>query len=328
MERFADEHGIRYERCGKLVVALEESELGRLGKLRENALANGVVGLEEVGPERIRELEPHAAGIRALYSPETAVIDFQQVALAYAQQVEEMGGELLLGRLVTSIRLEAERTLVGTSLEEVRTRHVISCAGLQSDRVAAMTGDAADERIVPFRGDFYAFAPEARSLVSALVYPVPDPSLPFLGVHFTRRIDGEVWAGPNAVLALAREGYKRLEFNLRDARDVFGFRGFWRLARKHGRAALTEVWRDLAKRAFVGECRRYIPELEGNDLKFGASGVRAQLVTPDGTLFDDFSLHVSPRVMHVRNAPSPAATASPAIARLLVDKAVESFDLA
>ncbi len=191
-----------------------------------------------------------------------------------------------------------------------------------------MTGHPGDGRIVPFRGDYYTFTPEARPLVSALVYPVPDPSLPFLGVHFTRRMDGEVWAGPNAVLAFAREGYKRLDVNLRDARDVVGYAGFWRLARKHGRAALGELWRDLVKRAFVDECRRYLPELEARHLTFGACGVRAQLVTPDGSLFDDFSLHVSPRLMHVRNAPSPAATASPAIARLHVDEAMRTFDLA
>ena len=325
LQIFADEHGIPYELCGKLVVALDDSELERLANIKQRATANGVEGLEEVGAERIREIEPHVAGIRALWSPRSGIIDFRRVALAYADEVRSRGGTILTNQQVRSIRAGANEQVVMTSNGEFVARDLISCAGLYSDRVAAMTGDAGDERIVPFRGDYYTLKPDARRLVRALIYPVPDPRFPFLGVHFTKRIDGEVLAGPNAVLAFAREGYKRLDVAPRELAATLMFRGFRRLARTYLRTGLAEMWRDWSKRAFTAELKRYVPEIKAQDLVFGPSGVRAQALSGDGKMVDDFSIGESAHVLHVRNAPSPAATASLAIGRELAEMAIERF---
>ena len=326
VERFADEHGIPYEHRGKVVVALDESELAPLSELERRGAANEVQGLRTIGRDELRELEPHVAGIRALHSPGTGVIDFRRVALAYADEVRARGGEILTGREVTAVRAHgAERELV-TSAGPVHARNVIACAGLYADRVAAFTGDAPrDHRIVPFRGDYYTLRPEARSLVNGLVYPVPDPSFPFLGVHFTRQIDGGVVAGPNAVLALAREGYGRTDVRLRDVADVVSFPGFWRLAACNLRMGAAEVWRDVVKSAFVADMQRLLPEIRAADVDFGPSGVRGQALARDGSLADDFLLEGSSNVLHVLNAPSPAATASPAIGRYLAEQAQERF---
>lgn len=327
LERFAAERGIAVERCGKLVVATRADELPRLARLLERGRANGVDGLREVGPEEMRELEPHVAGIRAIHSPSSAIVDFRRVALALADEIGARGGEILRGHRVESIARRADEVVLVTRRAQVAASSVVSCAGLQSDRVAAMTGDAAGERIVPFRGDYYALLPAARHLVRGLVYPVPDPSFPFLGIHLTKRVDGEVWAGPNAVLAFAREGYGRARLDLRDLAETLAFPGFWRLARRHWRTGLAETWRDVSKRSFLRELQRFVPELRAEDLRFGPSGIRAQALRADGTLIDDFSLAESPRVLHVRNAPSPAATASLAIGRVLAERAIANFDL-
>jgi (S)-2-hydroxyglutarate dehydrogenase len=327
-ERFAETHGIPFERCGKLVVALSMEELPRLTELRARGEANGLVGLEEVGVERIREIEPHAAGVRALHVPETGIIDFRRVALAYGDEVRTLGGEILLRcRLVGINRTRDGDLVLRTTGGEVRARNVITCAGLHSDRVAGMTGHAGNQRIIPFRGDYYTFTLEARPLVRGLLYPVPDPSFPFLGVHFTRRVDGAVWAGPNAVLAFAREGYGRLDISPRDLAGSLTYAGFWRLARPYLPTGLAEMWRDAWKPAFVSELRRYLPDLKSSQLSFGPSGVRAQSLASDGSLVDDFSLGEAPHLIHVRNAPSPAATAAPAIGRMLAERAIERFEL-
>jgi L-2-hydroxyglutarate oxidase len=308
-------------------VALNEGELERLAGIKQRAFANGVEGLEEVGPERIRELEPHAAGIRALWSPKSGIIDFRRVALTYADEVRARGGEIFNGEEVRSIRTGNGQQVVTTRTRELVARDLISCAGLHSDRVAAMTGDAGDERVVPFRGDYYTLKPEARRLVRALIYPVPDPRFPFLGVHFTKRIDGEVLAGPNAVLAFAREGYKRLDISPRDLAATLLFPGFRRLARTYLRTGLGELWRDWSRRAFTAELQRYVPEIRAQDLIFGPSGVRAQSLGADGRMVDDFSISDGPHMLHVRNAPSPAATASLAIGRELAEMAVTRFGM-
>jgi L-2-hydroxyglutarate oxidase LhgO len=326
-ERFAEEHGIPFERCGKVVVALAAHELPRLAELRLRAAANGLAGVEEIGPERIREIEPNAAGMRALWVPETGIIDFRAVALAVAGEVRDRGGEIVLSARLTGLSRRGGPFVLETTAGTFQARNVITCAGLQSDRVAALTGHAGDQRIVPFRGDYYTFRPEARSLVRGLLYPVPDPSFPFLGVHFTRRIDGDVWAGPNAVLAFAREGYRRLDLSPRDLGGSLTFRGFWRMARPYMRMGLGEMWRDAWKRAFVSELRRYLPALRSDQLTFGPSGVRAQSLAADGTLVDDFSLGEAEHLIHVRNAPSPAATAAPAIGRMLAERAIARFAL-
>jgi L-2-hydroxyglutarate oxidase LhgO len=320
LERYCAERGIPVDRVGKLVVALTDDELPRFANLETRARENGVEGLEVVGPERIREIEPHAAGIQALWSPRTAIVDFRRVALAYADDVRAAGGLIETSRRVTGLAERAGEVRVATSSGEVAARQVVACAGLWADRVAASTGDPVKERIVPFRGDYYTLTPDAASLVRGLIYPVPDPRFPFLGVHFTRRIDGAVWAGPNAVLALARTGYRRRDLNLRDLADILRFAGFRKLARRYWRTGLAEQWRDLSKGAFAAELRRYLPELRADQLVFGPSGVRAQALDPDGTLVDDFRIGGSGRIVHVRNAPSPAATSSLAIARVLADE--------
>ncbi len=327
LEKFALEHGIAYERCGKLVVALEAQELPRLIDIRERALANGVEGIEEVGPDRIAEIEPHAAGIRALWSPKTGVIDFRRVALAYAEEARARGGAILTGHEVRGIEVRGGEQIVRTSGGDLVCRDLISCAGLYADRVAAMTGAAGEERIIPFRGDYYTLVPEARRLVRALVYPVPDTRFPFLGVHFTRTIGGEVLAGPNAVLAFAREAYRRTDISFSDLAGALAFRGFRRLARKHWKTGLAEMWRDWSKPAFTAQLRRYIPEIRAKDLIFGPSGVRAQAIDADGNLVEDFSIGEGPHALHVRNAPSPAATASLAIGREIAEMAISRFGL-
>lgn len=327
MEAFAIEHDIPFESCGKLVVALDESELVRFEGLRERAEANGVPGLEVVGPERMRELEPHVAGIKGLWSPSTGIIDYRRVALAMADEVRGRGGVIHTSRAVTAITERGNEQVISTTRGELVARDVIACAGLQADLVAKMTGDPGRERIVPFRGDYYTLTPDARSLVNGLIYPVPDPRFPFLGVHFTKRIDGGVWAGPNAVLAFAREGYRRRDFSLRDLVGVLTDRGFLRLAARFWRTGAAEMWRDVSKRAFLADMRRYVPEVRSNQIVFGPSGVRAQALDPNGTLVDDFRLGGSRHVLHVRNAPSPAATASLAIGRELADRADERFEL-
>ncbi|HZD16710.1 MAG TPA: L-2-hydroxyglutarate oxidase [Actinomycetota bacterium] len=327
LERFCQEHGLPFERCGKLVIATDERELPRLADLKARGEANGLAGLEELGPDRIREREPHASGLRALLVPETAIVDFRAVALALVDVVRALGAEILLGRPVTAISRAGPEMVLETAVEAVAATNAVTCAGLQSDRVAAMTGARGDLRIIPFRGDYCVLRPEARHLVGGLIYPVPDPRLPFLGVHLTRRIDGEVWAGPNAVPALAREGYRRWNVDLRDLTATLAHRGFRRLARRYWKTGARELWQDVSRRAFANACRRYVPELTSRDLRWGPAGIRAQAVGDDGSLVDDFRIQAAERILHVRNAPSPAATASLAIGRVLAEQAIDRFAL-
>lgn len=327
LRSFCDEHGIPYERCGKVIVATDASELGRLDDLHQRGIANGVPGLEMIGPERLRELEPHAAGVRALYSPETSIINYSRVAAAYADEVLAKGGEILTGREVVAIRRSGDRTVVQTALSEVETRYLITCGGLYSDRLAAMTGAPREPRIVPFRGDYWVLRGERRSLVRGLIYPVPDPALPFLGVHFTKRYNGAVWAGPNAVLAFAREGYARTSFNLGENLSLLRDAGFWRMARKYWKTGLDELYHDYSKSAYLRLMQRYVPEVRSEDIEPGPSGVRAQAVDADGKLVDDFIVSQVEGAIHVRNAPSPAATSSLAIGKLIADRAEEAFSL-
>ncbi len=329
LERYCVERGIPIAFSGKLVVALDDAELPALAALKERGLANGVDGLEEIGPERIHELEPHAAGIRALWSPRTGIVDFARVTASYAEDVTARGGAIELGRPVTGIRRLTDGLVLDTPRGPVQAGSVIACAGLWSDRVAALTGDRTPDspRIIPFRGDYYTLTPDATGLVRGLLYPVPDPRFPFLGVHFTRRIDGEVWAGPNAVLAFKRAGYRRRDLSPRDLAEVLLNPGFLRLARRFWRTGLAEMWRDANRAAFTRELQRYVPELRSDQLTFGPSGVRAQALGRDGSLADDFDLAGGDRVLHVRNAPSPAATSSLAIGGRLATQAIERFGL-
>jgi L-2-hydroxyglutarate oxidase LhgO len=326
LEAFALEHDIPFNRCGKLIVAVDESERPKLSDLLVRAHGNGVAGAELVGSGRMKEIEPHVAGVAALWSPETSVIDFRLVAQALAHEIEKAGGEILLSRRVIGIEDRPDERVVKTTGGEVATRDLMVCAGLQADRLSAMTGTPGP-RIVPFRGDYYLLAPQAAALVNALIYPVPDPRFPFLGVHFTRRIDDEVWAGPNAVLAFAREGYRRRDISPRDMVGVLTYRGFLRVAGKYMSMGLGEMWRDFNKRAFLGALRRFMPELTAADLLPGPSGVRAQAIDIGGGMVDDFAVGGSTHVLHVQNAPSPAATASLAIGSWLAAAAQERFGL-
>jgi len=322
MYEFCESHGVPADRCGKLIVATAESELPALDELHRRGTANGVTGLEMVGPAGIRELEPHCTGIRAIWSPTTGIVDFSRVAQAMADDVEKLGGVIMTGRPVTGLTVNAESIGIRTGLGELTAARVLTCAGLHSDRVAGLSGAPDEPRIVPFRGDYWQLRPDRRHLARNLIYPVPDPKFPFLGVHFTRRIgDGAVWLGPNAVLALAREGYRRWHVRPGDLAQTLGYPGFRRMARRYWRTGLAEVYRDVSKRAFVAACQRFVPELGPGDVIPGPSGVRAQSVAGDGRLVDDFSFNVQgKRLMHVRNAPSPAATSSLAIGELIADE--------
>jgi L-2-hydroxyglutarate oxidase LhgO len=319
---FCERHGIPTERCGKLIVALDETELPALDQLHRRGVANGVEGLEVVGPERIRELEPHCAGVRAIWSPATGIVDFGRVAAAMAQEISSAGADILTGREVMRLDERGSEVRISTPRGEFLAGRVLACAGLQADRVASRSGAPAEPRIVPFRGDYWQLRPERRHLARNLIYPVPDPKFPFLGVHFTRRIeDGAVWLGPNAVLAFAREGYRRRDVDLRDLAETLTNPGFLRLAAGYLRTGLAEMYRDVSKRAFVESCRRFIPELTPDDVIPGPSGVRAQCLSRAGKLVDDFVFDTgSARIMHVRNAPSPAASSSLAIARSVIDR--------
>lgn len=323
---FADEHGIPYERCGELIVATRPVEIPRLGAIAEKAAANGVQ-LRELGPEAMREVEPEVVGLRALHVPGTGVIDWERFALALAVEVRARGGEIRTGAEVMAIRRTGDGLVIETSAGAVATRDLVTCAGLHSDRLAAMTGHGTGIRIVPFRGDYAVLRPEARRFCRSLIYPVPDPRFPFLGVHLTRRIDGEVWAGPNAVLAYAREGYRRRDVDPREMAGLLGDRGFLRLAGRYWRVGAAELVRDLSLRLILQALRRYTPRLELADLAWGPSGIRAQAVRRNGTLVDDFAITGGDRVLHVQNAPSPAATASLAIGRELAGMAIERFEI-
>ena len=328
MEAFAEAHDIPIDHCGKLVVAADPSELARLDALRDRAVANGVPGLEVVDRDRIRALEPHAAGIRGLWSPRTGVIDFRRVALAMADELRAGGAEIRTGHTVSAIDVRPSEVVVTTGRGDVTSRLVVTCAGLQADRVAALSGDTGGPSIVPFRGDYYTLSPQASGLVRGLIYPVPDPRFPFLGVHFTKRIDGSVIAGPNAVLAFAREGYRRRDVDPRDLVAALTDRGFLRLAGRYLPTGIAEMWRDWSKSAFVRQLQRYVPELRPDQVTFGPSGVRAQALARNGTLVDDFAFSGGSRVLHVRNAPSPAATSSLAIGSVLADEAFQRLDAA
>lgn len=309
MERFAEEHGIPYERCGKLVVATREEELPALDALHERGEANGVPN-RRIGVEELREREPHCAGITALHVPSTGIIDYTEVCRTLGGIVEEGGGRLELGREVVAMRNVGGEMVLSTEAEEYRVRTVVNCAGLQCDRVARMTGRDPRLRIVPFRGEYWEIVPERRDLVRDLIYPVPDPSFPFLGVHFTRTIGGGLECGPNAVLALAREGYTWREIDLGDLAEIVGYSGFRSLARRYWKTGAGEVLRSLSKHAFVRALQRLVPEVEVSDLMRVPAGIRAQALAPDGGLVDDFAIEIDGPVVDVLNAPSPAATAS------------------
>jgi L-2-hydroxyglutarate oxidase len=319
---FCREQGIEHELCGKVIVATEPDELPLLDDLHERGLENGLK-VEKIGPEELRELEPHASGLAALKVPEAGIVDFARIAEALAALVEEEGGELRTSTEVEGISETNNEVEISTNGGTFRTRTLVNCAGLHSDRVARLSGVEAGVKIVPFRGEYYELRPEKRYLVKNIIYPVPDPSFPFLDVHLTRTIEGGVDAGPNAVLALAREGYKKTDFNLRDSIEVLTYPGLWRLARAYWRTGLGEIVRSFSKKAFVRSLKKLVPEVEEEDLVPIEAGVRAQALTKDGKLVDDFLIVEGKNSVHVLNAPSPAATAAIPIGETVAKRIAE-----
>jgi len=320
--RFCEEEGIAHERCGKIVVATREDELPRLDELERRGLANGLTGLQRLNKEEIREREPHAAGIAALWVPQTGIVDYPAVALAYGRRIEARGGTVWTGARLLGVQRNGSGLVAETTRGAVASKLLVNCAGLQSDRVARLCGAAVDVRIIPFRGEYYEVVPERQDLVRGLIYPVPDPRFPFLGVHLTRMVKGGVEAGPNAVIALKREGYRWADVGLRDVAATATWPGLWRLAARYWRIAGFEVWRSLVKSAFVRDLQRLVPEIRNEDLHRAGAGVRAQAMERNGALVDDFRIVHSENAIHVLNAPSPAATASLAIGRTIAAMAV------
>jgi len=328
---FCDENKIPYEICGKVVVATSEAELPRLEELHRRGIANGLHGLEIIGPERLKEIEPYAVGIRSLYVPETGIVDYRKVAAAYADKIRDAGGDIRLSQRVLGILNPPSEIVLQTSGGDYRTKYLINCCGLQSDIVAKMMGGRSngkeEHRIIPFRGEYYKIAPERQFLVRNLIYPVPDPTFPFLGVHFTRMARGGVEAGPNAVFAYAREGYRHTDINLADLWRTVSFRGFWAITAKYWQTGMGELYRSLSKAAFVRALQKLLPEIRESDLVPGGAGVRAQAVSASGALVDDFVIQQSRNAIHVLNAPSPGATASLAIGRQICEMAEKNFAL-
>lgn len=322
LREFCAEHAIAYDACGKLVVAVDPDERGRFDALERTATDNRVPGLRRLAPEEIREVEPHARGLAALHSPETAITDYAAITDALAGDVVAAGGEVRLGARVVDLRRQAVglAVQVAGAPEPLRFDRVVVAAGLQADRVSALVDGERSPAILPFRGEYLGVSAAKRDLVRGMVYPVPDPRYPFLGVHFTRRVSGELDVGPNAVLATRREGYRRRDVSARDLRDVLAWPGSWRLARAHWRTGVEEVVGSLSQRAFMRSASRYVPEIGVADVHRAGSGVRAQAVDRDGSLVDDFRITHADGVTCVRNAPSPGATSSLAIAAHVVDR--------
>ncbi len=317
MVEFCQEHGIDYEVCGKVIVATDESELPRLENLYKRGLDNGIK-VKRITPEEVKEFEPHVTSVGGIYVYSTGIANYKQVCLKYAEIITQQGGELRLNTKVEKIVPSGNNQVLKTNNGTFETRYVINCAGLHSDRIAKLGKVDPQAKIVPFRGEYYELIPEKRSLVKGLIYPVPNPDFPFLGVHFTRMIDGSVHAGPNAVLSLKREGYKKTDFDLRDFAEVMTYPGFWKLAAKHADEGIKEIIRSFSKAAFTKSLQKLIPEVQSEDLIPTHAGVRAQALMNDGKLVDDFLIIHGQNTAHVCNAPSPAATSSIEIGKAIV----------
>jgi L-2-hydroxyglutarate oxidase len=324
MVEFCRAEGVPFEICGKVIVATHQAELPRLEDILQRGRANGV-RCERIGPERLGELEPHAAGLAAIHVPEAGIVDYAKVCERLAGRIRRAGGEITLGARVLGFSAGDGETMVQTTAGDFSARQVVNCGGLHSDRIARLSGRRPPVRIVPFRGEYFTLRPEAEYLVRNLIYPAPDPAFPFLGVHFTRMISGGVECGPNAVLAFSREGYTKLKLNFRDLGESLTYPGFLRLAAKYWRTGAGEMWRSVSKRAFVRALARLVPEIRPDHLEPAPAGVRAQALARDGSMVDDFLIEESGRVINVLNAPSPAATSSLRIGELIVDRLADRF---
>jgi L-2-hydroxyglutarate oxidase LhgO len=325
--RFCQRHGVPFDICGKVIVATSNSELPRLEELFRRGNGNGLKGLQMLSAEQICEFEPHVIGIRGIRVPGTSIVDYGKVAEKYAELIVGNGGTILLSHEVTGLRRFGGNTIIETTGGPVEARLVINCAGLHSDRISRMSKARLDLMIVPFRGEYYDIVESKQSYVKGLIYPVPDPRFPFLGVHFTKRVGGGIEAGPNAVLAFKREGYSKKSFQAGDVFEFATFPGFWRMAAKHWKTSIGEYHRSWSKTAFVRALQRLIPELTSDDLTPGGTGVRAQALNLNGNLIDDFHFVYTEGILHVSNVPSPAATASLAIARHIVDMVAQNLDM-
>jgi L-2-hydroxyglutarate oxidase LhgO len=325
---FCDAHGIKYDRCGKVIVATSQEEIPRLRTLHERGIANGVPGVTMIEAERVREIEPHVRALAGIHSPNTAIVDWGEVALAFGRDLAARGVTIERNFPVTAItRVRGGGVAVSTTQHSITARRIVNCAGLYSDVVARLAGAEPEVQIVPFRGEYYMIRPERQDIVRGLIYPVPDPEFPFLGVHLTRTVHGEVEAGPNAVLAFAREGYRFGRVSPSELAGTLAYRGFWNMTRRYWRMGSYEMYRSLSKAAFVTALQRLVPALRAEDVTRGGAGVRAQAVNPDGTMVDDFRIIAEADAVHVLNAPSPGATASIAIGRHIAGLAVNTFGL-
>ena len=318
MEEFCQAEGVSYEICGKVIVAVCPEEVPRLEQIYERGQQNEV-RCEMIGPEQLAELEPHTAGIKAIHVPEAGICNFREVGHKLAECLRAQGTTIQTSARVLQIRKQSSEVVVESEAGVFHARYLVNCAGLHSDRVARLTGYEAESKIVPFRGEYYDLKPQAEKLCRNLIYPVPDPKFPFLGVHFTRMIEGGVECGPNAVLAFSREGYRKRDVNLYDLTEALTYSGFLRLASRNWRAGCGELWRSFSKRAFVQALQRLVPDIRSEDLVASRAGVRAQAVSRDGHLVDDFKIRTDDCIVNVDNAPSPAATSSLNIGKLVVE---------
>jgi len=325
--KFFREHDIAHDRCGKLVVATSEEEVPRLESLRLLGEANGLQGIKQLNAEQIKEYEPHVTGVAGLLVPDTGIVDYVKVCEVMAGIIRQKGHDIFLNTRFLSLENNSTSLVLKTSSNILKTKNLINCAGLYSDRVARACGIKPNAKIVPFRGEYYEIKPEKHHLVKNLIYPVPDPAFPFLGVHFTRMIHGGVEAGPNAVLAFKREGYLKTSFSLKDTIETFTYPGFLKLAGKFMKMGLGEYYRSFSKNAFVGALQKLIPEIQKSDIECGQAGVRAQALSKDGSLVDDFYIIEKPHMVHVLNAPSPAATAAISIGEKIAEMAIKNFEV-
>ena len=322
---FCKRHDVKYDICGKVIVAISETELPRLTSIYERGIANGLVKIRYIDKDELKELEPHAYGIKAIHVPYTGIIDYKEVSHKYAELIRKAGGEIKFSEKVVKINDSGSRIEIATQNSSFNTKVFINCCGLQSDEVAGLTEKKIDTRIIPFRGEYYKIKPERRYLVKNLIYPVPDPAFPFLGVHFTRMTSGEVEAGPNAVLSFKKEGYKKTSFSLKDSFKTFTWKGFYSIASKYYKTGFGEFKRSFSKKAFVKALQKMMPEITADDLIAGGAGVRAQAISIEGKLIDDFLIHDSGRIVNVLNAPSPAATSSLAIGQAIAEKIINKL---
>lgn len=325
--RFCEEHSIPHERCGKIVVATDESELPQLNMLEGRGIENGLQGIKRLSKEEIKEFEPHANGIEALYVPQTGIVDYTAVTNKYAKLIIKIGGDIKLNSKAVSIKVNCNQIVVQTEEDEFKSKYLVNCGGLYSDKIAKMSGVNPDVKIIPFRGEYYELKKERQHLVKNLIYPVPDPQFPFLGVHFTRMIHGGVEAGPNAVLAFKRTGYKKTDIDISQIAEMLLYPGFWKMARKHYKMGWEEFKRSFSKKLFVKSLQKLIPELTEDDIVPGGAGVRAQALDRNGKLLDDFRIIQTDKMIHVLNAPSPAATASLSIGNTISDMIIKNFKL-